>query len=168
MNRPEPTFTCGENNGIYGTLSEAEEACVANNGVMYMWGESSSEGTAFVSDTNETGYRASVGPFWCTRTDPYGACNITSTGGPGFGYVGNTTNLPDLVSAYTQTNNTGIFNGIDVCHEDGMSLIAKKVPEDITCSALQRHCEDLNLGWLIFAKSFKTVRNLIQLCIMMS
>ena len=77
--------------------------------------------------------QASIGPYYCDileEEDCYGYVGIVNDSLPSF-----------------------IVKEEDFCKEN----IDIDNPQDLTCSAFQRRCEDMNLGWLIYAKSFETV-----------
>ena len=80
--------------------------------------------------------QASIGPYYCDileEEDWYGYVGIVNDSLPSF-----------------------IVKEEDFCKEN-IDIRANYIPQDLTCSALQRRCEDMNLGWLIYAKSFETV-----------
>ncbi len=153
-----PPLSCG----IYDNVSIAEATC---NGTFLMWGET------FESDPNKTisiflqqyknytelahdHFRANVGPFYCQ--------NCERTNEEGYGYVGiKNETLPDLISSsYTKSNVTTLFTNGDFCSTEEKNIkIANDndVPNALSCSALQKHCEKLNDGWLVYAKTFETV-----------
>ena len=107
----------------------AEEYCTNKNGEFKMWGEF------------EDG-QASIGPYYCDILEEEDC----------YGYVGIVNDcLPSLIVNITREDEC-VF-GQSFCKEN----IDIDKSQDLTCSALQRRCEDMNLGWLIYAKSFETV-----------